>query len=167
MQAVEKEAATMFDGTGLLDGIPDEPAATSLLTDAIGASRLWVAVADGGTGDVVGFALAIWCGDDAHLQELDVFPSWGRRGIGRRLVAAVCEWAADSGCERVTLTTFVGISWNAPFYAGLGFSVLPVGTWTDAHRVVWEHELAMGLPMEQRVVMAAPLGGGPVGDGSG
>ena len=159
MQTVENEAATMFDGTGLLDRVPDEPAEPALLADAIDDTRLWVAVAAvagaGGT-DAVGFALGAWCGTDAHLQELDVVPQWGRRGIGRRLVAEVIAWAGRNHRERLTLTTFAEIPWNAPFYARLGFSVLPVGSWTDAHRVVWEREREMGLPMQQRVVMAVP-----------
>ncbi len=154
MQAVEIAAATMFDDNGLLDGVPDEPADVALLRDAVVEARLWVAsTADA---EVVGFALARWCGDDAHLQELDVVPEWGRRGIGRRLVAAVSAWAAASARDRVTLTTFTEVPWNAPFYEQLGFGVLAAGEWTDALRETWEHERAMGLPMEQRVVMAGP-----------
>ena len=129
-----------------------------LLADAIDDTRLWAATVAGagGTEAVVGFALGVWCGADAHLQELDVVPHRGRRGIGRRLVAEVIAWAGRNHRERLTLTTFAEIPWNAPFYARLGFSVLPVGSWTDAHRVVWEHEREMGLPMERRVVMAVP-----------
>jgi GNAT superfamily N-acetyltransferase len=98
----------------------------------------------------------VWCGTDAHLQELDVAPDWGRRGIGRRLVARVVAWASTSGCERVTLTTFTAVPWNAPFYERLGFAALDPTDWTDALRDTWEHERAMGLPMDQRIVMAAP-----------
>lgn len=147
-------AATMFDDKGLLDGVPDEPADVALLRAAVADARLWVAIAD--TSNVVGFALARWCGDDAHLQELDVLPEWGRRGIGRRLVAAVSAWAAGNECERVTLTTFTDVPWNAPFYERRGFVVPASGDWTAARRETWEHERAMGLPMEQRVVMAGP-----------
>ena len=113
---------------GLLDGVPDEPADVALLRDAVADERLWVAVAGGS--EIVGFALARWCDDDAHLQELDVLPEWGRRGIGRRLVAAVVAWATGKGRERVTLTTFTSVPWNAPFYERLGFVVLAPGDWT-------------------------------------
>jgi GNAT superfamily N-acetyltransferase len=158
VQAVEVAAATMFDDTGLLDGVPAEPADVAILRDAVGDTRLWVA--DAGGSEIVGFALARWCGDDAHLQELDVRPEWGRLGIGRRLVAAVLVWAAANDRERVTLTTFTSVPWNAPFYERLGFVVLAPGDWTDALRSTWEHERAMGLPMERRVVMAVRIGGG-------
>jgi GNAT superfamily N-acetyltransferase len=80
-----------------------------------------------------------------------------RWGIGRRLVAEVLAWAGRHHRERVTLTTFTDVAWNAPFYARLGFSVLPVGSWTHELRVVWEREREMGLPMEERVVMTAPV----------
>ncbi|MGZ8751446.1 MAG: GNAT family N-acetyltransferase [Acidimicrobiia bacterium] len=158
---MEDAATTMFDGTGLLSFVPDEPAATNLLNAAIHDDRLWVAVAGNPVGEagdvVVGFALGVWCGDDAHLQELDVLPEWGCRGIGRRLVSEVIAWAGRNHRERVTLTTFADVAWNAPFYARLGFSIVPATAWTDALRAVWEHEREMGLPMDQRVVMASPV----------
>jgi GNAT superfamily N-acetyltransferase len=161
VQAVEDAAATMFDDNGLLDGIPDEPTDAASLRAAVREARLWVAVVDGRSGEaeVLGFALARWCGPDAHLQELDVVPKWGRRGIGRRLVAEVMAWAVEHDRPRVTLTTFTSVPWNAPFYERLGFAVLPHADWTDALRETWEHERSMGLPMDQRVTMTAPTRG--------
>ncbi len=147
-------AATRFEGTGLLDGVSDEPTDAESLRDAVGDARLWVAVDD--DDPAVGFALARWCGDDAHLQEVDVVPEWGRRGIGRSLVSEVLAWAVAHDRARLTLTTFTTVPWNAPFYERLGFAVVPQAKWSEALRESWEHERAMGLPMEQRVVMAAP-----------
>jgi GNAT superfamily N-acetyltransferase len=40
----------------------------------------------------------------AHLEEIDVHPEHGRRGLGTQLVMAVCEWAATEGYRSVTLT---------------------------------------------------------------
>lgn len=57
----------------------------------------------------------------AHLNEIDVHPDHGRRGIGTRLVTAVCNWAALAGYAFVTLTTFRDVRWNKLFYAKLGF----------------------------------------------
>ncbi len=56
----------------------------------------------------------------AHLWQLSVVPSIQRRGLGRALVAAVCDWARLMGYEAVTLTTFRDVPWNGPFYEKLG-----------------------------------------------
>jgi GNAT superfamily N-acetyltransferase len=90
----------------------------------------------------------------AHLDELDVHPTYGRRGLGRRLVTAVCEWAAEAGMHRVTLSTFREPRWNMPFYASLGFEALPPECWSDALRNVVADEVRRGLDPAGRVVMA-------------
>jgi GNAT superfamily N-acetyltransferase len=91
--------------------------------EAQAAGRLFVALA----GDTpVGFAQVELLGlEAARLKEIDVHPDHGRRGLGKRLVAAVCEWAVYSGYPKVTLTTFRDVPWDMPFYARLGFDVLP------------------------------------------
>jgi GNAT superfamily N-acetyltransferase len=69
----------------------------------------------------VGFALVKMLADDLpHLEEIDVHPSHGRRGLGTALVREVCEWATLRGHVMLTLTTFRAVAWNLPFYARLG-----------------------------------------------
>ena len=51
------------------------------------------------------------------LEEIDVHPDHGRRGLGRRLVSAVCAWAARGGHRWLTLTTFRDVPFNMPFHA--------------------------------------------------
>src|SRR6185503_9462415 len=61
----------------------------------------------------VGFAHVEMLAEDLpHLEELDVHPDHGRRGIGAALVRTVCEWVARSGYSEVTLTTFRAVPWN-------------------------------------------------------
>lgn len=69
----------------------------------------------------VGFVSVEVVDDAAHIWQLSVLPSMQRQGIGRALVAAVCDWAAAEGYIAVTLTTFRDVPWNAPFYEKLGF----------------------------------------------
>ena len=57
----------------------------------------------------------------AHLKEVDVHPDHGHRGIGTRLVMAVCKSVGLAGYAFVTLTTFRDVPWNMPLYAKLGF----------------------------------------------
>lgn len=147
---IERRAARLFESTGLnaiYDGI-----VTPLEAFEAGQreGRLWVA-ADGDT--PVGFALASRLGDHAHLDEIDVLPEYGRRGIGSALVERVCAWAAEQGFEAVTLSTHVNITWNAPFYARLGFEILPPDALTPPLRDLRAHEAALGFPVGNRVIM--------------
>src|SRR4029078_6516468 len=85
--------------------------------------RLWIAL----LGDTpVGFALVEMLAEALpHLEEIDVIPAHGQRGLGTALVQAVLEWVAEAGYQQITLTTFRNIPWNMPFYAKLGFVEIP------------------------------------------
>jgi GNAT superfamily N-acetyltransferase len=72
----------------------------------------------------VGFACVDIVDGLAHLWQLAVHPSSGRRGIGIALVEAVCAWASANGYPAVTLTTFRDVPWNGPFYTRLGFRAI-------------------------------------------
>ena len=113
--------------------------------------RLWVALA----GDApVGFAqVEVFGSRAAHLEEIDVHPAHGRRGLGTRLVVAVCEWAARSGYRELTLTTFRDIPWNMPFYARLGFQEVPTEQLSSDLMAVVRDETRRGLDPARRVVM--------------
>jgi GNAT superfamily N-acetyltransferase len=122
LPAIELAAGTLFDGHG-----PESVLAESVSEEVFGEAqrqgRLWVARADGVP---VGFALVVVAEPTAaHLEELDVHPAHGRRGLGTRLVEAVCGWAAVNGYGQVTLVTFRDLPWNMPFYARRGFEVIP------------------------------------------
>ncbi|MFN0109759.1 MAG: GNAT family N-acetyltransferase [Blastocatellia bacterium] len=111
---------------------------------------LWVAVQ---AGKPIGFALAGLLNDAVHLQELAVHPDHGRQGIGTKLIQAVCDWASAGGIQAMTLTTFLDIPWNAPFYQKLGFRVLEPAEWTLGLKQVVEDEENHGLARELRAVM--------------
>ena len=70
---------------------------------------------------VVGFVHVLEIDGHAHLEQLSVLPSFGRRGIGRQLVAAALAEARRRGHTDVTLRTYTEVPWNAPFYASCGF----------------------------------------------
>ncbi len=79
------------------------------------AGLLWVALEPAGA--PIGFAVASIRGRRMHLDELDVLPEHGRKGVGSALIEAVEDYALNSGCVEMTLTTFRDVPWNAPFYA--------------------------------------------------
>ena len=113
--------------------------------------HLWVALA----GDVpVGFAhIELLEAGRAHLREIDVLPEHGRRGIGARLVEAVCDWAQDAGFEAVTLTTFREVPFNMPFYAKMGFAEIAEEESSDTLRAILADEAERGLDPTKRVAM--------------
>jgi GNAT superfamily N-acetyltransferase len=150
LPAIELAAGVLLRGHAPL-AVLTETTSVREFRAAQRAARLWVAL----KGDTpVGFAQAEVLGShEAHLKEIDVHPTHGRRGLGARLVAAVCDWAARSGYQGVTLTTFRDIPWNMPFYARLGFEAVPASELTaELHRVV-EDETRRGLDPVRRVVM--------------
>jgi predicted N-acetyltransferase YhbS len=89
----------------------------------------------------------------AHLGEIDVDPAHARRGLGRRLVLLVCDWAAANGYESVTLTTFRDVPWNMPFYARLGFEIVLPAHLSPALWAIVDDETRRGLDPASRVVM--------------
>lgn len=148
--AIELAAAQMLRGHAH-DAVLADVTSDETLRAVQHAGRLWVALA---ADTPVGFAHVEPIEPNAvHLEELDVHPDHGRRGVGTQLVTAVCRWATDRGYDRVTLTTFRSVPWNMPFYARLGFEEIPVAERTAALRAIVDDETRRGLDPTQRVTM--------------
>lgn len=120
-----------------------------------GSGSVWVAVDE--RDEPVGFAIAGWLGPLAYLHELDVDLAFGRRGLGRALVRRVAVWAGELGCDRLWLSTFVDVPYNAPFYARLGFEIVPLHAYDDVLSAQRARDAAQGLRLDSRVIMCAPL----------
>ena len=152
LPGVETAAAALFAAIGM-DTVARSPVTDpDVLRAAQAAGRLWVAA--GGDGRPVGFALVLLRDGRPHLDELSVDPAHGRRGLGKRLVAAVCAWTAARGYDRLTLSTFTDVPWNGPFYARLGFTALDPDTLDPDLAAMRRAEAARGLPVARRAVMA-------------
>ena len=72
----------------------------------------------------VGFVCVELVDGAPHIWQLSVLPEHGRRGVGRALLQAACDWARAEGFATVTLTTYRDVPWSTPFYATLGFTAL-------------------------------------------
>jgi GNAT superfamily N-acetyltransferase len=155
LPSIELAAAQLLAGYAPASVLADTTN-PDVLERARADGRVFVALAD----DVpVGFAhVAIDELADVHLEELDVHPSHGRRGLGTRLVLAVCGWAADGRYTAVTLTTFRDPPWNMPFYGRLGFDIIPSTALSPALRAVVAGETRRGLDPSHRVVMRRRCG---------
>ena len=150
LAAIELAAAELLAGHAP-DSVLRETTSPEELRHAQIQDHLWVALVR----DVpVGFAhVEVLEPLVAHLKEIDVHPDHGQRGIGTRLVMAVCDWAARAGYAFVTLTTFRDVPWNMPFYARLGFAEIDPGDLSSPLRSVVEDEARRGLDPARRVVM--------------
>jgi len=158
---VERKAGTLFetypDETGLTDDILTRVNPIGNFQRAQEAGHLWVAVAP--KGQVVGFALVLEIGGYAHLDELDVLPSHGRRGLGSALLDAVCSWAVETGYPAVTLRTFRDVPWNGPFYGRRGFHVVDSSQLSAEHVELEALERQRGLRPGFRVSMKYSVAG--------
>ncbi len=155
LAAIERAAATLLHGhapPSVLNESTDE----SDFRRAQADGRLWVALADD---TPVGFALVeMLAKDRPHLEEIDVHPQHGRRGVGTALLRAVCEWVSRSGYSEMTLTTFRAVPWNKPFYSRLGFEAVSTDELRPELAAVVQDETARGLDPQRRVVMRYRIG---------
>jgi GNAT superfamily N-acetyltransferase len=150
LPGIELRAARLLEGV-VPPAILAESTSLEDFEAAQAAGRLWVALADD---EPVGFAIVEFLDDGLpHLEEIDVDPPHGRRGLGARLVRAVCDWTHEHGYPEVSLTTYRAVAWNMPFYARMGFEVVPEAEQRSALRNVVRYEAARGLEPAERCVM--------------
>ena len=152
---IELRAGKMFSPEDLAPELPAHATPLSTYERAQREDRLLVA--RDATDEVVGFAFLIWVAEQVHLEEIDVAPEHGRKGIGRRLLEAACDWARERESRQVTLSTFRDVAWNAPFYARLGFQEIPDRELTPALRALREGETDDGLDPIKRIMMCRVL----------
>lgn len=152
--AIERAAAALFAEAGLPEIASHEPTDLEFIEAAARAGAVFIATGDN---DPLGFILSAPLDRHMHIYELSVHPSHGKRGLGRKLVEAVCSHAQESGFAAVTLSTFRDIPWNGPFYASCGFRELQRHEWTPALLLAHYREEDLGLPIERRCFMRKEL----------
>jgi GNAT superfamily N-acetyltransferase len=143
LPAVETAADELFVPLG----ITDLPAAAPA-EERAGAWRVLVAGRP-----VQGFAVLELLDGAVHLEQLSVHPAAGRQGIGSALLAACVAAAREHGVDRITLTTFADVPWNAPFYARHGWR--PVTALTPGLRALRQRERELGLDRHGRRTVLA------------
>jgi GNAT superfamily N-acetyltransferase len=155
IQQVELAAAALFPEDDVPAHIRSKATSLHDLASAQANGMLWVALSS--DEKPVGFAIVRLVDGSAHVQEIDVHPDHGRRGIGTSLIHSVCGWARSHGVAAVTLTTFRHLPWNAPFYQQLGFQPLGPDELTPALAAILRDEVARGLDPARRVAMLKQL----------
>ena len=153
LNAIELAAAAIFPPGVIPEAMRSDRMPVAVLAQAVDEGRLWVALKD--EGQPVGYVLLRIIDGSALLAQIDVHPSHARKGLGAELVRQVIASAKAQGFADLYLTTFTHVRWNAPFYAGLGFSIIPEpeqppfirDTLTEEKRRGLEHRAAMRLEL--------------------
>jgi GNAT superfamily N-acetyltransferase len=152
---IEQRASERF--IGLIDAeVAASTVDAAVLAPAIAEGRVLVAVDE--LDRPVGFAYLRVVEGAAHLEELDVLPESGGRGLGSALLEAAGEWARSRGFSSLGLSTYRDIPFNAPFYLRRGFRLLESSEWAPAQRAVYANEQARGWDMRRRVFLTKDLG---------
>jgi len=157
LRVIEDEAGTIFSGLGLIDEALDASFPLEDLARLVGLGQVWVGCLEDDL--PVGMVIASVRDGAVYVEEMDVLPAHGRRGLGARLLGRVCAWAEARGHAAVTLSTFRDVPWNGPFYRKHGFRDLRPAEWTPGMRAIREKEARHGLRVEARVFMRKELGG--------
>jgi 4-diphosphocytidyl-2-C-methyl-D-erythritol kinase len=159
--AIERSAVELFRGHEAWQAYSAVELPPDVLGDAIARGLVWVALND--ADEPVGFI----CldteegGDSIGVAEIDVLPTWGRRGIGAALLEHACDWARAAGYRSIELGTLRDVPWNAPFYGRHGF--VEVNKHAPEFAFALERDRENGFPDHLRVFMRrklAPLSAG-------
>lgn len=103
-----------------------------------------------GQGTVVGYGGGQVVEGWLHIGEVDVHPDWQRKGIGRRLMAALLDDGRSRKLRGATLTTDRFAPFNARFYASLGFHMIEGDARLGA---ILDAEVEKGFDPLRRVAM--------------
>ena len=153
--ALERDAGEMFRDVGMPEIADDEPWSVEWLARHAAEGVVRVSVDDDGA--PAAYVVAVPVDGALHVEQVTVHPRVARRGIGRELLDHVAGVARDRGLTALTLTTFAEVPWNAPYYARLGFAVVPEDGQTPGVRAIVAREAEHGLARWPRVVMRRPV----------
>lgn len=153
---IERAAGQTFRSLGMDLVADDDPGSIEELTPYAEGGRAFVSVdADDRP---VGYLLLEVVDGAAHVEQVSVHPDDARQGIGRALIEWAASWASAHGHHALTLTTYVEVPWNGPYYERLGFRYLATDDETPGLRVIRDHERASGLDAWPRACMSRSLG---------
>ena len=155
MADIERNAGEPFRALGMDAVAEDEPPNPSDLLTYVDGERAFVVV--GGDDTAVAYTIFDLVDGAAHIEQVSVDPSHSRHGLGRSLISKIEEWAAARGIAALTLTTFVEVPWNGPYYARLGFRYLKPEEEGPQLRAIRRHEAELGLDRWPRASMSRPV----------
>lgn len=153
--SIERAAGEAFRAIGMGIVADDDPRSVEALAPYVERDHAWVA-ADG-EGRPVGYLLLDVVDGGAHIEQVSVHPDHARQRIGRALIERAASWARSHRLDALTLTTYVEVPWNGPYYERLGFLYLAAEEETPGLRAIRERERAHGLDAWPRACMQLTL----------
>lgn len=153
--AIEQAAALRFIDHGYPALATAAPVAPDVFRTFLSGRRTLVATDR--LDQAVGFAITENLDRIEWVCELSVQPEHGRQGIGGALLAAVVRSAVARGRDRVGLSTFRKVPFNAPFYARHGFVEWPLDQAAAPLARRFMEEVPAGIDPVERVLMVRML----------
>lgn len=114
-------------------------------------------MAENAADEVVGFIAVRAHESDWNIAKLLISEHWQHRGIGKQLMSVVIAQATHHGVHRLTLTTFIDVPWNAPYYQRHGFRFISSDWLPPALNSILAQEIAAGLLAKTRCAMELKL----------
>jgi GNAT superfamily N-acetyltransferase len=151
LRDIEWAAGESYRGIGMPEIADDEPPSLAVLATYLQAGRAWVAT--DAADRPVAYLIADLVDGNMHVEQVSVHPDSARRGVGRALLEHLAERAVANGIPALTLTTFLDVPWNAPYYERCGFQRLDEAELSPGLREIRSHEAAHGLDRWPRVCM--------------
>ncbi len=156
LPAIETSAAQAFRRIDELSWLAESPPmSVERHRQLIALSTSWVAL--DAQSRLQGFLSAERHGSDLHIYELSVMQSMQGQGVGRRLLEAAQDYARSNSLRFVTLTTFINVPWNAPFYARAGFQAKSNTELDQRLAAILSEEYKHGFAPGCRCAMAWPV----------
>jgi GNAT superfamily N-acetyltransferase len=149
LQEIELKCATIFPEKDLPEPLRSSPTDKQLYKEAIHEGLLWVLIEN--QVRPIGFILCKMLDSHLHIKEMNVHPSFARRDLGTKLLQHAFCYAEQSNIPALSLTTFIHLPWNGPFYERLGFQELAPETLSVGLAEILATEKTLGL--KNRVVM--------------
>ena len=132
----------------------DEPASIEELRRYAADGRAWVTEIGG---RAVAYLIADRVDGNAHVEQVSVHPDHARHGLGRAMLDHLAARSSEQGDPALTLTTFVEVPWNGPYYLRCGFRYLGEDELTPQLLEVRRHEADRGLDRWPRAAMRREL----------
>lgn len=101
----------------------------------------------------IGFVYAHDLDDCSFIVQIAVVPEAQGLGAGSALLAALMDAARKAGKRGVTLTTYVNVPWNAPYYGRRGFRILDTAETGPGLRAYLAKDVARWSDFGERCAM--------------